>query len=87
MRWRVMAFFRVRTTWSCPTTSSNVCGRHLRAMTWYELDIKRRSLPARAAAAELAGKPTQHQPPNRLQASSYIGHRTALLFTSENGAY
>ena len=32
-----MAFLSVRTTWSWPTTSSNVCGRHFRAMTWYLL--------------------------------------------------
>ena len=29
-----MAFFNVSVTCCCPTRSRNVCGRHLRAMTW-----------------------------------------------------
>jgi hypothetical protein len=33
MRLRLIAFFNVRTTWSWPTTSANVWGRHFRAMT------------------------------------------------------
>ena len=27
----------VRVTACCPTTSSNFCGRHFRAMTWYDI--------------------------------------------------
>src|SRR6266851_2543704 len=30
----LIAFFSVSVTCCCPTRSSNVCGRHLRAMTW-----------------------------------------------------
>ena len=29
-----MAFRRARVTWPWPETSSKLCGRHLRAMTW-----------------------------------------------------
>src|SRR5262249_34194882 len=34
-----MAFFRVRVTCRCSTTSSKVWGRHLRAVTWYPMCI------------------------------------------------
>src|SRR5687767_5244243 len=34
-----IARLSVRATWSCPTTSSNVCERYLRASTWYDISL------------------------------------------------
>ena len=39
MRPVAIAFRSVRVTACCPTTSSNRCGRHLRARTWKDIGI------------------------------------------------
>src|SRR5437667_640868 len=40
MRSAASAFRSVRVIASCPTTASNVCGRHFRASTWYVMLIR-----------------------------------------------
>src|SRR2546427_11170947 len=51
---------------SCPTTASNVCGRHLRASTWYVMKwpctLLRTTRPAISARSWLqSGTPTAHE--------------------------